>query len=336
MMALLILKSKLKNFYEKHYHVVRRLVKFCLVFSILLIATSKMNYSQLYGGYPLIVGIAVICAVTPDLISLLAIVAVVLAEVYQISPLLAVALSLLLVIYYLIFGRLTEKQGIVLVAVPVLSAVQLGYLVPIVAGLFLSPVIIPALLMGIFIRFILEGVQEYALVMSRVTEEPSPFASLEYLLEYLRGNSYLVIILFAFLLTFVCVYLIRRTKIQYASQIAILVGAILVLSVLLLGNIVFDLEVNLWSLIISILVSVVIAYIVQFFHMALDYQGTRKLQFEDDEYYYYVTAVPKYKVAVVDKTLTRIVPDEDDENLDLKSELEKALEEEEIEKMSER
>lgn len=62
------------------------------------------------------------------------------------------------------------------------------------------------------------------------------------------------------------------------------------------------------------------------FRLTLDYHGTRKLQFEDDEYYYYVTAVPKIKVAAVDKTVTRIVPDEDDENQDLRSELEKELE----------
>ena len=133
-------------------------------------------------------------------------------------------------------------------------------------------------------------------------------------------------LLTAFVLTFVCVYLIRRIKMQYASQIAILVGAILILSVLLVGNILLELDVNLLEVVISIVISVAIAYIVQFFHLTLDYQGTRKLQFEDDEYYYYVTAVPKFKVSVVDKTVTRIVPDEEDENQDLSAELETELE----------
>lgn len=67
---------------------------------------------------------------------------------------------------------------------------------------------------------------------------------------------------------------------------------------------------------------------IQFFHLTLDYHGTRKLQFEDDEYYYYVTAIPKYKVAVVDKTVTRIMPEEEEIPTDLRSELEKAMEEE--------
>ena len=66
------------------------------------------------------------------------------------------------------------------------------------------------------------------------------------------------------------------------------------------------------------------AYVVQFFRMSLDYTGVRKLQFEDDEYYYYVKAVPKLKVAVVDKTVTKI-DDRDEAVIDLKNEIEKVL-----------
>lgn len=51
------------------------------------------------------------------------------------------------------------------------------------------------------------------------------------------------------------------------------------------------------------------------------------MQFQDDEYYYYVKAVPKLKVAVVDKTVTRIEEDRMEEKIDLKEEIEKVLEE---------
>lgn len=331
MMALLLLRSKLKGFYERYYHIVRGVGKAFVAFVIFFLTTANMNYSSVLSHYPLLIVGAVICAVTPDLITLLGIAGVMLLELYQISPVLAVFIFLLLVIYYLLFGRLTEKQGIVLVAIPVLSVLHLGYLVPIVAGLFFSPVMIPAFVLGTLLHFVYLGVQQYALATSRVTEEVSPMASLQYLSEYLKDNSFMVITLVAFLVTFVCVYMIRRAKIQYASQIAILVGAILLLSIMLLGNIGLELEVNLWEMIISILICVVLAYIIQFFYMSLDYQGTRKLQFEDDEYFYYVTAVPKFKVAVEDKTVTRIVTEDEDENIDLKTELEKALEEDENE-----
>lgn len=326
MMALLTLKSKIKNFYEKHYRLVRGILKVCLVFAVLLMITKKMDYQSFLSQYWLLFGIALICGVAPDMVSALSILAVAEVEIFQVSQLLAVALLLVILIYYLLFGRLTSRQCIILLSVPVLSAIHLEYLVPIVAGLFFSPVMIPALILSVFLQFIICGVQEYALAVSRVTEESTILAPLQYLVSYLKGNTLLFTLLTAFVLTFVCVYLIRRIKMQYASQIAILVGAILILSVLLVGNILLELDVNLLEVVISIVISVAIAYIVQFFHLTLDYQGTRKLQFEDDEYYYYVTAVPKFKVAVVDKTVTRIVPDEEDENQDLRAELEKELE----------
>ena len=61
--------------------------------------------------------------------------------------------------------------------------------------------------------------------------------------------------------------------------------------------------------------------------MSLDYTGVRKLQFEDDEYFYYVKAVPKLKVAVVDKTVTRIEEVMEEEKFDFKEEIVKVLEE---------
>lgn len=327
MMALLILKSKIKNIYEKHYRLVRGILKVCVVFAILMLITTKMDYQSLLSQYWLLFGIALICGAAPDLVSVLCITAVMEAEIIQVSQMQAASILLVILIYYLLFGRLTDKQSIILVSVPVLSVLQLGYVVPVVAGLFFSPVMLPALIVSVFLHFILCGVQEYALAVSRVTQTRAPLASLQYLMEYLKGNTLFFTMLAAFVLTFVCVYLIRRLRIQYASQVAILVGAILLLSILLLGNIKLELDVDLPGVVISILISVAIAYVIQFFHLTLDYRGTRKLQFEDDEYYYYVTAIPKFKVAVIDKTVTRIIPDEEEENRDLKTELEKELEE---------
>ena len=43
----------------------------------------------------------------------------------------------------------------------------------------------------------------------------------------------------------------------------------------------------------------------QFLFFNLDYSRTERLQFEDDEYYYYVKAVPKALVAGSDKQIKR-------------------------------
>ena len=63
--------------------------------------------------------------------------------------------------------------------------------------------------------------------------------------------------------------------------------------------------------------------------MTLDYTGAVSLQFEDDEYYYYVKAVPKLKVAIKERQITRINPKEDESQTDnLQEEFDKVFEEE--------
>ncbi len=59
-------------------------------------------------------------------------------------------------------------------------------------------------------------------------------------------------------------------------------------------------------MVIGILVSVLLALIYQFFVFAVDYTRTENLQFEDDDYYYYVKAVPKIAVSAPDVKVQRI------------------------------
>ena len=60
------------------------------------------------------------------------------------------------------------------------------------------------------------------------------------------------------------------------------------------------------SLIIGCLLSVVIGLVLEFFFFTVDYAKSENLQFEDDEYYYYVKAVPKLAAPMKEKTVKRI------------------------------
>ena len=49
-----------------------------------------------------------------------------------------------------------------------------------------------------------------------------------------------------------------------------------------------------------------IGFIMEFFLFSVDYSRTERLQFEDDEYYYYVKAIPKISVTAPEKTVKHI------------------------------
>ena len=78
--------------------------------------------------------------------------------------------------------------------------------------------------------------------------------------------------------------------------------------VLIVGYILLDMtDQALWVL-AGILLSVVVSLVLEFFFYNLDYSRVERVQFEDDEYYYFVKAVPKVFVSRKDKRVKRITP----------------------------
>ena len=66
------------------------------------------------------------------------------------------------------------------------------------------------------------------------------------------------------------------------------------------------LKISILGLIVGSIFAVLIAKVVEFFGFNVDYSRTEKVQFEDDEYYYYVKAVPKVTVAAPARTVKKI------------------------------
>ena len=76
--------------------------------------------------------------------------------------------------------------------------------------------------------------------------------------------------------------------------------------VLLSGSLVLGISPKFVSVIIGGIVSALLALILQLTVFSLDYSRTEFVQFEDDEYYYYVKAVPKISIAVPEKKVKKI------------------------------
>ena len=116
----------------------------------------------------------------------------------------------------------------------------------------------------------------------------------------------MVVTIAAFAITVVLVYIIRRMSVDYAWTIAMAAGAVVNIMVLLVGDLMFDTNVGLLGVIVGTIVSLLFVVVLQFFVFNVDYSRTEKVQFEDDEYYYYVKAVPKVTVARPEKKVKQI------------------------------
>ena len=132
------------------------------------------------------------------------------------------------------------------------------------------------------------------------------------------GNELMWVMVAAFAAAILVVFIIKNLSVDYSWSIAIVAGVITQLAVIFVGDFNFNLPVSAGSMIFGIVVSVVIALIYQFFVFAVDYTRTEYLQYEDDDYYYYVKAVPKSLVTEKDKQIKRFNGKSEKERLNKK------------------
>ena len=102
------------------------------------------------------------------------------------------------------------------------------------------------------------------------------------------------------------VQLIRTRQFDYAWRIAIIAGGVLYLVLMLAGSMYFGFSVPVASQVIFTVVAVLLGIVLEFFVFGGDYTRTERLEYEDDDYYYYVKAVPKALVATSERSIKKI------------------------------
>ena len=122
------------------------------------------------------------------------------------------------------------------------------------------------------------------------------------------GITALLFAIMVFAVTIIIVYCVRRLSIDYAFVIAVLTGGIVQVITMLMGHLLIGMDevATVAFLVIGGIVSIFLGYLLQFFIYSVDYTRTERTQFEDDEYYYYVKAVPKVKVVSPEVRVKRI------------------------------
>lgn len=111
-------------------------------------------------------------------------------------------------------------------------------------------------------------------------------------------NGEMWLTLLTFVVVILAVQLIRTRQFDYAWRIAIIAGGVLYLVLILAGSMYFGFSVPVASQVIFTVVAVLLGIVLEFFVFGGDYTRTERLEYEDDDYYYYVKAVPKALVAI--------------------------------------
>lgn len=305
MTSLLVAKQYVKNFVSKNEVYLKPLGKLILALVTLMTINSGIGFMDKIDQISVVLIAALMCSFMPMNFIVFMAALFVLLHLYALSMECALVGLVLFLVLFLLYFRFSPKDTLAVVLTPICSAVGIPYVVPLAMGLLGTPSSAVSVACGVIVSCFLHYVSDSATVLSSMeTEEMT--AKLRFVIDGLINNKEMLLMIVAFSVTVVLVYLLKRMSVDYAWTIAIVAGGLADLIILLVGELVFDTNSSIGMLILGSIISMLIAKVVEFFAFSVDYSRTEKVQFEDDEYYYYVKAVPKINVAVPSKTVKRI------------------------------
>lgn len=305
MTALLEMKERIKLIYSKYDAFIVPVMKFLLAFITFSTLNGRMGYMTRISDMRIVLIAALACSFLP--VGLMVLIAAVfsLMHMYALSMEVALVGICMYLVMYLLFFRFSPKDSLVVVLTPLLFSLKMPYVVPIAVGLLCGPSSLVSVGCGIAVFYLLQTVIDSAPNI-RTMGENEILDKIRMMVESILGNKAMLVMIAAFVLTVLVVYLIRRMSVDYSWTIAMVAGVMINVVLLLIGDLLYDINLSVGSVLIGSLLALVVAKVVEFFRFCVDYSRTEKVQFEDDEYYYYVKAVPKMTVSVPTKTVKKI------------------------------
>ena len=305
MTALLELRENLKKIYSRNEAFILPVIKFLLGFIVLSIINGKMGYMTKLDNMAIVLIISLLCSFLPT--GFMAFFAMMFAvlHMYALSIETAAVGLVVFLLLYLLFLRFTAKEALVVVLTPVLCMLKLPYVMPVAMGLIGTPASCVSVGCGVVVYYLLQTVITNAPTINSMGAEEAT-AKLRLLIDGMLGNKAMLVTIAAFAITVIVVYLIRRMSVDHSWTIAMVAGVMIEVMILLVGDLMYDTNLSIVSALLGAVVTLIACKIIEFFRFCLDYSRTEKVQFEDDEYYYYVKAVPKMTVAAPTNTVKKI------------------------------
>jgi len=306
MTILLELKENLRSFYGKYETYVLPVVKFLLAAAVFFVIDSRLGYMESLHNIALLLILALACSILPSAAMLLVSGVLLALHCYALSLPAGAVMLLLLVLMYILYFRFTPDKAYNALLTPLAFVCGVPYIMPVANGLLGSPAAIFPTVCGTIVYYFLKGISESATAIAEMGEDDTLITKFTEIVNQLFGNKEMYLTIGIFVLVTIFVYIIRKLSVDYAWTIAIITGTLMEFLFFFIGYLTLNLIKDTVALMLSCFITALLLVVVQFFCFNLDYTRTERVQFEDDEYYYYVKAVPKSYVSTREKKIKKI------------------------------
>lgn len=305
MHKLLEIRGYLEKYYGKYSKVIDKVLQFILALMTFTFLNQTIGFTEIIANPIMTIVLSLICMLLPMTMTVIISTVVAILQMVTVSVGMTIVFIVIFVVLYGFYFRFSPKKSLIILLVPIAFMLKIPVVVPIVYGLLGTPICVLPITVGTIIYYMISYVSANSSLLGAVSDVDL-MTEIGTYLQQVFSNSEMWCVIIAYAVSLLLVYSVRRLSVDYAWEIAIFAGVLGNINVMAYGYIVMDIKLSYISLIVGSIVAVVVALLAKLFVFSVDYTRSEYLQFEDDEYYYYVKAVPKAAVAIPEKTVKRI------------------------------
>lgn len=313
--SLFVFREKLQEVYAKRSRIFDKSIQFILAIVTFYLINDNVGFMKAASSPAVTLALAVICTFFPMNITIIAATVLILVHMFSVSLAVLAVTGLVFLVMYIFYFRLAPKMAFVVLITPIAFMFKIPYVVPLAYGLVSTPVSLIAVSCGTIVYYMMQYVKKAAPGLEGKGKEGFMTQISAYVKQVFQNKEMWVVIA-AFVICLLLVYTIRRQSADHAWKIAIVAGAVINVVVIAAGDIAMGVHTSYPALVAGNIAAVVLGLILELFFFSVDYARSENLQYEDDEYYYYVKAIPKLSVATPEKTVKRINERQETEIID--------------------
>ena len=298
-------RSRISNFISTHENALRRIVGGVWTFIGVTVVSDSFGFSSLLSSLviKLILTAAGIFVPASGIALMLAIYTVL--QVLNLSQSVGVVMFLMYLFFYGFCYAYKAKHMNLLPGITVLYRLSVPYAAPMMAGLFGDYHEVTTVISGSAIAYYMKSVHD---AVPTLSETGNSTGGLD-ILSSMVGNSGFYFFMAAMVTMFLVVTTVRNIRSSHSWILAVMLGVLSEALIMSGGEIFFGQGPGAATLFFGNVFTAVVGFLAALFFQNLDYTRVERVQFEDDDYYYYVTAVPKVHISEEDKEIKRITPD---------------------------
>lgn len=305
MVFLLELKDNINRFYNKHNVYLVPAFKFIIAFLSFLMLNMQIGYMSQIKNPLIALLVSVVCAFLPSGFTVVALSLFMLAHLYAVSAEFAVLALCIVLVMYLLYFRFAPKQGYILILTVFLCWIKIPEVLPVAVGLGAGITAFIPVSFGVLIYYVIQTASAYETAITNPSVSDS-IQQISYIAESFINNKSCIVLIAALAVTIIVVYVIKKMSVDNSWTYAIAAGTAVQFIIMIVGILALDAKINIVLMIVGTLLGAAVGYICKIVFFSVDYKRTEFVQYEDDEYYYYVKAVPKISLVNQDVRVKQI------------------------------